>query len=86
MAEAGYPEVDLDFWFGLVAPAGTPAPTVNLLHKAFVDALTSREIVKQMSDVGVQAMTNTPAEFAALIVSDGQRLGKALQAAGIEKK
>ena len=86
MAQAGYPEVDLDFWFGLAAPAGTPASIVNQIHKAFSDALTNAEIVKKMADVGVKAMTDTPAEFAALIVSDGERLRKVLQAAGIQKR
>jgi len=86
MAQAGYPDVDLDFWFGLAAPAGTPAPIIARLHKAFSDTLTNPDIVKQMADVGVQAMTDTPAEFAALIVSDGERLRKVVQAAGIQKK
>jgi tripartite-type tricarboxylate transporter receptor subunit TctC len=86
MAQAGYPDVDLDFWFGLAAPAGTPAPIISALHKAFSDALTNPEIVGQMAGLGVQAMTDTPAEFAALIVSDGERLRKVVQAAGIQKK
>jgi tripartite-type tricarboxylate transporter receptor subunit TctC len=86
MAQAGYPDVDLDFWFGLAAPAGTPAPIINRIHKAFSDTLTNPAIVKQMADVGVQAMTDTPAEFAALIASDGQRLRKVLERAGIQKK
>jgi tripartite-type tricarboxylate transporter receptor subunit TctC len=86
MAQAGYPEVDLDFWFGLAAPAGTPSAVIDRLHKAFADALTSPEMVKQMADVGVQAMTNTPTQFSALIASDGERMRDVIQAAGIEKK
>jgi tripartite-type tricarboxylate transporter receptor subunit TctC len=86
MAQTGYPEVDLDFWFGLAAPAGTPSPVINKIHKAFSETLTNPEIVKQMADLGVQAMTDTPAEFSALIVSDGERMRKVVQAAGIQKK
>ena len=40
MAEARYPGVELDFWVGLLAPAGTPQPALARLHEEFVKALT----------------------------------------------
>jgi tripartite-type tricarboxylate transporter receptor subunit TctC len=86
MAEAGYPEVDLDFWFGLVAPAGTQKATVDILREAFAGALANPAIKNQMVELGVQALTSTPAEFASLIATDRTRLLKILRAAGIEAK
>jgi tripartite-type tricarboxylate transporter receptor subunit TctC len=86
MAKAGYPEVDMDYWFALVGPAGTPPQTIDKLHAAFAAALTDPDIVKQMANLGVEALTNTPAELAIQIRVDSERLTKAAQAAGITPK
>jgi predicted outer membrane repeat protein len=86
MAEAGVAGVDLDVWFGLVAPAGTPKPVIDKLHTAFVAVLRSPAIVTQMEDLGIEAVTSTPAEFAALIAADGKRLADVVSAAGIKRQ
>jgi tripartite-type tricarboxylate transporter receptor subunit TctC len=82
MAEAGYPGLDVGVWFGLAAPAGTPAPIVGKLHDAFVRAVHDPEVLKQFSEQGVEPVTNTPAEFAAFIVSETARLGKIIHEIG----
>jgi tripartite-type tricarboxylate transporter receptor subunit TctC len=84
MAEAGFPGVDLDFWFGLVAPAGTPEEVIKKLNTAFVAALSDPAIVKQFEDQGVAVVTNSPSEFAKVISSDGERLAAAARSAGIK--
>ena len=84
MAEVGLPSVDMDVWFGLVAPAGTPKPVIDKLHDAFAAAVKSPAIVKHMSDLGVEAITDTPSEFAALIAADGKRMDDVIRAAGIK--
>jgi predicted outer membrane repeat protein len=86
MAEAGVPGVDLDVWFGLVAPAGTPKPVIDKLHAAFVGVLKSPAIISQMEGLGIEAMTNTPAEFAAMIEADGKRMVEVVRAAGIKRQ
>ena len=60
MAELGYPEVDLDVWFGLVAPAATPDPVVQALHARFSSAMNSPDIVGRLNSQGVNVVTNTP--------------------------
>jgi tripartite-type tricarboxylate transporter receptor subunit TctC len=74
----------MDVWFGLVAPAGTPKPIIDKLHDAFAAAIQSPAIVKHMSDLGVEAITDTPSEFAALIGADGERMNAVIRAAGIK--
>src|SRR5262249_12126069 len=51
MAEAGYP-VDASYWFGLVAPAGTPPAIVAKLEKALAEVLAMPDVRKRLSDMG----------------------------------
>jgi tripartite-type tricarboxylate transporter receptor subunit TctC len=82
MTEAGFAGVTLDAWFGLVAPADTPDLVIGKLNAAFVQALRDPQIVKQMTDQGAEARATTPAEFAAFIASETERLGKLVRAVG----
>jgi tripartite-type tricarboxylate transporter receptor subunit TctC len=85
MAEAGFPGIQLDAWFGLVAPAGTPDAVIGKLHGAFSQAVRDPAIVKTMIDQGAEATpSNTPAEFVAFIASETERLGKIVRAVGVK--
>jgi tripartite-type tricarboxylate transporter receptor subunit TctC len=85
MAEAGFPGIQLDAWFGLVAPAGTPDAVIGKLHGAFSQAVRDPAIVKTMIDQGAEATpSNTPAEFAAFIASETERFGKIVRAVGVK--
>jgi tripartite-type tricarboxylate transporter receptor subunit TctC len=80
--EAGSPALDLKVWFGLLAPAGTPATVVNQLNKEFVNALGYPEINQRLMQWGANVIANSPTEFAAVIAADTARLGKVVRAAG----
>jgi tripartite-type tricarboxylate transporter receptor subunit TctC len=82
MAELGYPEVDLDIWFGLVAPAATPDAVVQALHTKFSSAMNSPDIVDRLTAQGVNVATSTPAGFSALIKSDIARVAPVVKASG----
>ena len=82
LAELGYPEIDLDAWFGLAAPAGTPEPTLRALRDLFAGAITAPDIVARMSAQGIVVVANTPAEFAALIKADIARMAPVVKASG----
>jgi tripartite-type tricarboxylate transporter receptor subunit TctC len=82
MAELGYPEVDLDIWFGLVAPAATPDAVVQALHAKFSTAMNSPDIVDRLTAQGVNVATSTPAAFSALIKSDIARVAPVVKASG----
>jgi len=51
MAEAGYP-VDASYWFGLVAPAGTPPAVLTRLEKALAEVLAAPDVRKRLTDMG----------------------------------
>jgi tripartite-type tricarboxylate transporter receptor subunit TctC len=84
MREVGYAGIELDAWFGLVAPAGTPEPVIGKLNAAFVQAVRDPEVTRQIIDQGAEPAVDTPDAFAAFIVSETERFGKIVKAAGIK--
>ena len=82
MAEAGFPTVELDTWFGLVAPAGVEPQVVQKLRDMFTRAARSPEIVEQLAGQGFTVKTNSPDEFSALIKSEIAKMATAIRQAG----
>jgi tripartite-type tricarboxylate transporter receptor subunit TctC len=82
MPEAGYPDVQMQQWFGLFAPAGTPAPIVAKLNSAFVQAMQSEEVKDKMLPQVVFVIPGTPQELGAMVVRDIARLGPVVKASG----
>jgi tripartite-type tricarboxylate transporter receptor subunit TctC len=67
LVEAGFPEVQIDTWFGLAAPAATPDSVINRINQMFVSAVRSVDITERMKSQGLIPTTLTPAEFAEMI-------------------
>lgn len=84
MAEAGFPGTELEIWQGIVAPLGTPEPIVRKLNEEFVKAAKSPEVVSKVAAQAVEMSTLSPADFAKLIASDLDALGKVVRNAGIK--
>lgn len=84
ISETGLPAIDADAWFGLMAPAGTPTPIIERLHRESVRILAQGDIRKRLAELGMAVVANSPAEFAALIKSDTARWAKVIKAAGIK--
>ncbi len=84
MREAGFADIELDAWFGLAAPAGTPDAVIGKLNTAFVQALRDPAVVKQIMDQGAEPAASTPAEFAAFIASETERVGNVVRSVGIK--
>ena len=70
VAESGLPGFDVDVWFGLTAPAATPAPIVAKLSAEIARILKSKETSDSLSTQGAVAVGSTPAEFARVIQTD----------------
>jgi tripartite-type tricarboxylate transporter receptor subunit TctC len=86
MAELGYPSVFLDIWFGLVAPPGTPRDIVDAIHARVEKVMHSPDVTKRLADMGLYVITNTPAEFRAMIKDDIARLGRVVKEANIKRE
>ena len=82
IAEAGLKGFDVVLYSGVLAPARLPAPIVTKLNAEFIKAVNSPEVKTVYASLGVDAITDTPAEFAAHIAADIDKLGKAVRASG----
>ena len=81
MTDAGYPDVYLDVWFGLVGPAGLPEPIVGIVRERTLAILRAREMSDKISQQGWLLTTSTPDEFRDLMRSEIVRIGKVLKTA-----
>jgi tripartite-type tricarboxylate transporter receptor subunit TctC len=83
-AEGGVANYEASSWFGIAAPAGTPAPIVERLHKEIAAAVRSPAMQERFAKSGAQLVGNTPQEFAAQIRTERVRWGEIIKAAGIK--
>lgn len=82
VGEAGYPGVELDGWYGVLAPAGTPQAVVRKLNEEFVKAMHSPQVASYVAEQGTTLVASTPEAFAAVIEQDAVRLGNLMREAG----
>jgi tripartite-type tricarboxylate transporter receptor subunit TctC len=83
-AELGYTAVNSDNWYGLVAPARTPADVLDTLRRASVAALTSAELKKQFESQNAAPSPTTPDEFAAFVQAEQGKWGPVVLATGVK--
>jgi len=84
-AEEGYPNVVSDNWYGLVAPARTPAPVLKRVHDASVAALKTPELLEQFAKVSGVAAPSTPQEYAKFLAEEQKRWGGIIKAIGFKE-
>lgn len=71
-----YPEIDFIVWFGLFAPAGTPAPIVARLAQEMNKIAADPELKKQQFQLALTPVADTPEQTSALLKSDYEKYGK----------
>jgi tripartite-type tricarboxylate transporter receptor subunit TctC len=84
-AEANYPNVTSDNWYGLLAPAATPKEILGKLHSAAVTALRSPALVEQYAKVSGIASPGTPQDYAAFLTAEQAKWSKVVQAIGFKE-
>lgn len=74
MTEQGYPKSVSSSWQGFLAPAGTPQPIIDKLHKVIVETMKDEKIRARMAESGVIAVSSaSPAEFKDYIAADAAK-------------
>jgi tripartite-type tricarboxylate transporter receptor subunit TctC len=84
VAESGYPGFDASLWLAIMAPAGTPAPVIDRLHKEVVAAVSAPDTRDLLDKAGAEVLTSTPAELAAMIRDGVAKYARIVKVAGVQ--
>ena len=86
IAESGLPGYAMTAWFGLLAPASTPAEAIGKVQAATVKSLERPDLRERFAQLGFDPAGSTAEEFRQLIASEAVRMGAIARAAGMEQK
>ncbi len=84
ISESGVSGYEAHNWWGVLAPAGTPAPVVEKLHKDLTSVLSSRETEKRFETEGAEVVRMTPAEFGGFISAELVKWSRVAREVGIK--
>ena len=84
MIESGYADFEAVPWFGLMAPAGTPPAIIERLNRETLKVMAQPDVRKRLTDLGLDVITGTPAEFATAIEREIPRWGRVIKQLGIK--
>jgi tripartite-type tricarboxylate transporter receptor subunit TctC len=85
-AEAGLPGVVVSAFWGVYAPAGTPAATVTRINAALVGATSTPAVMQELERRGIKPVSNTPAEHARILRDEFAKWGEVIRRAGIPRE
>jgi len=84
IAEAGVPGYEANNWWGILAPAGTPAPVIERLHQEIGAILDSPETRKRFELEGAEVVRMSPPEFVAFVNQETVKWTRVVKDAGIK--
>lgn len=79
LAEQGFPGLDLDTWYGLMAPAGTPVEIRQVLNREVNAALKRNEVLDKLQRSGFEVSPMAVSEFSAFIAEEDARWGRLIR-------
>jgi tripartite-type tricarboxylate transporter receptor subunit TctC len=83
MIESGLPDFEVNSWYGVCAPAGTPAPVVARLNADVTKVLHMPDVRQRLEEMVVDVAPTTPEEFAVFIAAETRRWTQVAKRAGI---
>ena len=73
MKEAGLPDYNLEFWYGIFVPAGTPAAVVKKIYDATVTAMQQPSVKAALARDGTEvSLSASPEQFSTFLVEDSK--------------
>ena len=84
VAESGLSGFDVFGWNGVLAPAGTPKPIIDKLHREIMQALKLADLQQRLEALGFEAVGNSPDEFAQFVRADIARWAKVIRNANVK--
>ena len=83
-AEAGLPGYEVEFWYGLLGPAGMPAPIVDRIQRDVAALVNAPEMKQSLSDQGCISSGSRPEELTALIRNEYGQWSKLVKERGVK--
>jgi len=83
MIESGFPGFEVDAWYSLLAPARTPRAIIDRLNAEMVSVVKEKEMIERLREQGLEAVGNTPEEFAARLRAELEKSRKLVAALGL---
>ena len=78
------PDLRIENWYGMVAPAGTPAPIVAALNKAATEAMRDPVVKEKLASQGATLVGDTPEHFRGFIDAEIRKWAKVIKDAGVK--
>lgn len=85
LAEQGYPNTDASNWYGLLAPAKTPAPVIARINEAVNAALNDPQTRDKLVQTGATPVGGTPESFGAFMKAEYEKWGRVVKERGIKE-
>ena len=86
VAESGVPGYDVTSWYGLMAPAGTPADIIARLNSAAATALGRPEVKERFSTTDLEPGGSTPEQFGSFVRSEVAKWAKVIRESGMKEE
>src|SRR5882672_2065173 len=83
-AEVGMPDLLIQNWYGMIAPAATPPAVVATLNRIANEAMADPSVKEKMADQGLTLAGDTPEHFRGFIASEATKWGNVIRQAGLE--
>lgn len=84
VAESGVPGYEVNVWFGMQLPGGTPSPLVERMNRDIVRVLKEPDIIKRFREQGVEVIASSPAAFSQLVQSEVVKWTQVIRHANIK--
>jgi tripartite-type tricarboxylate transporter receptor subunit TctC len=82
-AEVGMPDLLIENWYGMIAPAGTPEKIIAEINRVANEAMNDPEVKKKLADQGLTVAGDTPQQFRDFIGSETIKWAKVMKDAGV---
>ena len=82
VAESGLPGYEMNPWYGVFAPAGTPRPVIDKIHRDIVRILQLPDVKERFAALGAEPVGNTPEQFGAFVDAEITKWSKVIKDSG----
>ena len=83
-SDLGFGQYNMNYWFGLMGPAGLPAPVLSLLQQSVAKATSQAKVIELFASTGAKAVSSSSAEFTQRVEQEARVWKRVIHNAGIK--